>query len=49
MVELVVRVYAILRTNGKLTENTGLLFIDMYIDTSEKRVFIGDEEITLQN
>ena len=49
MEELVARVYAILRTNGKLTEKTGLQFKDMYIDTSEKRVFIGDEEITLQN
>ncbi|TQQ85335.1 response regulator transcription factor [Peptacetobacter hominis] len=49
MEELVARVYAILRTNGKLTEKTGLNFKDMRIDTSEKRVFVGDDEIKLQN
>ena len=49
MEELIARVYAILRTNGKITEKTGLQFKDLYIDTSEKRAFINDEELKLQN
>lgn len=49
MEELVARVYAILRTNGKIKERNGLEFESLYLDTSEKRVFIEDEEIKLQN
>ncbi len=40
MEELVARVYAILRTNGKIKERNGLEFKSLYLDTLEKRVYI---------
>ncbi|MCC0638038.1 MULTISPECIES: response regulator transcription factor [unclassified Clostridioides] len=49
MEELVARVYAILRTNGKIKERNGLEFKSLYLDTLEKRVYIEEEEIKLQN
>lgn len=49
MEELVARVYAILRTNGKIKERNGLEFKSLYLDTLEKRVYIKKEEIKLQN
>lgn len=49
MEELVARVYAILRTNGKIKERNGLQFKSLYLDTLEKRVYIEKEEIKLQN
>ncbi|AXU79298.1 TPA: response regulator transcription factor [Clostridioides difficile] len=49
MEELVARVYAILRTNGKIKERNGLEFKALYLDTLEKRVYIEKEEIKLQN
>ena len=49
MEELVARVYAILRTNGKLKNKNELKFKDLYLDVNEKRVFINDCEIELQN
>lgn len=49
MEELVARVYAILRTNGKIKERNGIEFKSLYLDTLEKRVYIEKEEIKLQN
>ena len=49
MEELVARVYAILRTNGKLKNKNELKFKDLYLDVNDKRVFINDCEIELQN
>ncbi|MCC0629231.1 response regulator transcription factor [Clostridioides sp. ES-S-0108-01] len=49
MEELVARVYAILRTNGKIKERNGLEFKSLYLDTLEKRVYVEKEEIKLQN
>lgn len=49
MEELVARVYAILRTNGKIKERNGIEFKSLYLDTLEKRVYIEEEEIKLQN
>ena len=49
MEELVARVYAILRTNGKLKNKNELKFKDLYLDINEKRVFINGCEIELQN
>ncbi|HBG5342725.1 TPA: response regulator transcription factor [Clostridioides difficile] len=49
MEELVARVYAILRTNGKIKERNGLEFKSLYLDTLEKRAYIEKEEIKLQN
>ncbi|HBF2564574.1 TPA: response regulator transcription factor [Clostridioides difficile] len=49
MEELVARVYAILRTNGKIKERNRLEFKSLYLDTLEKRVYIEKEEIKLQN
>ncbi|HBF0311385.1 response regulator transcription factor [Clostridioides difficile] len=49
MEELVARVYAILRTNGKIKGRNGLEFKSLYLDTLEKRVYIEKEEIKLQN
>lgn len=49
MEELVARVYAILRTNGKIKERNGIEFKSLYLDTLEKRVYIEKEEIRLQN
>lgn len=47
--ELVARVYAILRTNGKLKEKSIIEFKGLQLDTNKKRVFIESEEIELQN
>ena len=49
MEELVARVYAILRTTGKLKNKNVLQFKDLHVDINEKRVFINDCEIELQN
>lgn len=49
MEELIARVYAILRTNGKLKKKNELSFKDLYLDVSEKRAFINKYEIELQN
>jgi DNA-binding response OmpR family regulator len=47
--ELVARIFAILRTNGKLKTSNNIDFLDLHLDLNKKRVFIGDEEIKLQN
>lgn len=47
--ELVARSYAILRTNGKLKERNIIEFKELKLDTSKKRIFIGSDEIVLQN
>ncbi len=49
MEELVARVYAILRTTGKIKSKNILQFKDLYLDINEKRAFINDCEIELQN
>lgn len=49
MEELIARVYAILRTKGKLKDNNGLKFNDLYLDVNKRRVFINNDEIELQN
>ncbi|MGL4910970.1 MAG: response regulator transcription factor [Romboutsia sp.] len=49
MEELVARIYAILRTNGKIKNKSGIIFKDLHIDTSKKSVYINGEEIELQN
>lgn len=49
MEELVARIYAILRTNGKIKSKSKVTFKDLYIDTSKKSVYINDNEIELQN
>lgn len=49
MEELVARVYAILRTTGKIKSKNTLQFKDLYLDINEKRVYINDCEIELQN
>ncbi len=40
MEELVARVYAILRTNGKIKERNGLEFKSLYLDTLEKECIL---------
>ncbi|MBS5787329.1 response regulator transcription factor [Clostridioides mangenotii] len=49
MEELVARVYAILRTNGKIKDENSLKFKDLYMDINNRKVFINNEEIELQN
>lgn len=49
MEELIARIYAILRTNGKLSDKNSLEFRDLHLDLSKRRVFINEEEIILQN
>ena len=49
MEELVARIYAILRTNGKLTGSNNIDFLDLHLDLGKRRVFIKGEEIDLQN
>ena len=49
MEELIARIYAILRTNGKLNDKNSLDFKDLHLDLSKKRVFINGDEINLQN
>ena len=45
MDELVARVYAILRTNGKIKDKKYLEFKDLRIDSEKNSVYINDEEI----
>lgn len=49
MEELVARIYAMLRTTGKLHTKNTLDFYDLHLDLSKRRVFYKDEEIELQN
>jgi len=49
MEELVARVYAILRTNGKIKDENSLKFKDLYMDINNRKDFINNEEIELQN
>lgn len=49
MEELVARIYAILRTKGKLKGSNSIDFKDLHLDLSKRRVFINNEEIELQN
>ena len=49
MDELVARVYAILRTNGKIKDKKYLEFKDLRIDSEKNSVYINDEEIELRN
>ncbi|QJA08786.1 response regulator transcription factor [Romboutsia sp. CE17] len=49
MEELIARIYAILRTNGKLSDKNSLEFRDLHLDLSKRRVFLNGEEIILQN
>jgi len=49
MEELVARVYAILRTNGKIKDENSLKFKDLYMDINNRKVFINNEELELQN
>lgn len=49
MEELVARIYAMLRTTGKLQSSNTLDFYDLHLDLSKRRVFYKDEEIELQN
>ena len=49
MEELVARVYAILRTTGKIKQKNTLEFKELSLDINKKRVFINDIEIELQN
>lgn len=49
MEELVARVYAILRTNGKLKAKNSMDFKNLHLDLSKRIVFINNEEIELQN
>lgn len=49
MEELVARIYAMLRTTGKLQTKNTLDFYDLHLDLSKRRVFYKNEEIDLQN
>ena len=49
MEELVARIYAMLRTTGKLQSSNTLDFYDLHLDLSKRRVFYKDKEIELQN
>ena len=49
MEELIARIYAILRTTGKLQTSNTLDFYDLHLDLSKRRVFYKNEEIELQN
>lgn len=49
MEELVARIYAILRTKGKLKGINCIDFNDLHLDLSKRRVFIKNQEIELQN
>lgn len=49
MEELVARIYAMLRTTGKLHTKNTLDFYDLHLDLSKRRVFYKNEEIELQN
>ncbi|HSQ90046.1 response regulator transcription factor [Romboutsia sp.] len=49
MEELVARIYAIFRTNGKIKQKNGIKFKELYLDNNKKTVFIEGNEIELQN
>ncbi|MGL5756027.1 MAG: response regulator transcription factor [Paraclostridium sp.] len=49
MEELVARIYAMLRTKGKLDNNNILEFKDLKLDLNKKIVIINEEEIELPN
>ena len=49
MEELVARIYAMLRTTGKIQSSNTLDFYDLHLDLSKRRVFYKNEEIELQN
>lgn len=49
MEELIARIYAMLRTTGKLHTDNTLDFQDLHLDLSKRRVFYKDQEIELQN
>ncbi|MDR0879209.1 MAG: response regulator transcription factor [Clostridioides sp.] len=49
MEELVARVYAILRTNGKIKDENTLKHGEMTLDLNKRKLFVGEEEIELQN
>ena len=49
MEELVARIYAMLRTTGKLQSSNTLDFYDLHLDLRKRRVFYKNEEIELQN
>ncbi len=49
MEELIARIYAMLRTTGKMQTSNTLDFNDLHLDLSKKRVFFKDKEIELQN
>ncbi|WP_195939453.1 response regulator transcription factor [Romboutsia sp. 1001713B170131_170501_G6] len=49
MEELVARVYAMLRTNGKIKSNNKIVFKDLYLDTNNKTASINGEDLNLQN
>ena len=49
MEELVARIYAMLRTTGKLQTSNTLDFYDLHRDLNKRRVFYKNEEIELQN
>lgn len=49
MEELVARIYAMLRTKGKIAAKNTLEFKDLTLDLNKKRVFIKNEEIILPN
>ena len=49
MEELIARIYAILRTTGKLQTSNTRDFYDLHLDLSKRRVFYKNEEIELQN
>ena len=46
---LIARIYAILRTTGKLQTSNTLDFYDLHLDLNKRRVFYKNEEIELQN
>ena len=47
MEELVARIYAMLRTTGKLQTKNTLDFYDLHLDLSKRRVFYKEEEMIL--
>lgn len=49
MEELVARVYAMLRTNGKIKKDNQIVFKDLKLDTNSKTAFIKEEDLKLQN
>lgn len=49
MEELLARVYAILRTNGRITTKNRITFQQLEMDLESNRVYINGEEMQLQN